>query len=158
MTRSGTRVAAAVLWALMSAALLTGVSCQRVDDAAGTGDAKLVKTTGGQEMVLVPGGEFQMGSSHGKHDEGPVHRVRVDPFLIDRQLVTQEQYDKLDLPNPSHFKGPDRPVEWISGTQAAAYCNARSRAEKLQPCYDEDTGTCNFKATGYRLPTEAEWE
>jgi formylglycine-generating enzyme required for sulfatase activity len=141
----------------MSAALLTGVSCQRVDEA-GTGDALIVKTTGGQEMALVPGGEFQMGSSHGKHDEGPVHKVHVDPFLIDRKLVTQEQYDKMDLPNPSHFKGPDRPVEMISWTQAAAYCNARSRAEKLQPCYDEDTGTCNFKATGYRLPTEAEWE
>jgi acetoin utilization deacetylase AcuC-like enzyme len=37
------------------------------------------------------------------------------------------------------------------------YCNLRSTAEGLEPCYAEDT-TCNFQASGYRLPTEAEWE
>ena len=31
-------------------------------------------------------------------------------------------------------------------------------AEGLKPCYDEETGACNFEADGYRLPTEAEWE
>jgi len=160
MTKSGRRIIAGGWWALAGAALLSGVSCQRVDDAAATGDAQVVKTKGGLEMILVPGGEFQMGSSHGKEDERPLHKVRVDPFLIDRRPVTQEQYDKMDLPNPSpsHFKGPTRPVEMISWTQAAAYCNARSRAEGLQPCYNEETGACNFAADGYRLPTEAEWE
>ena len=38
------------------------------------------------------------------------------------------------------------------------YCNARSRAEGLEPCYNEDTAECNLAASGYRLPTEAEWE
>ena len=38
------------------------------------------------------------------------------------------------------------------------YCNDRSRAEGLEPCYDEKTWECNFDANGYRLPTEAEWE
>jgi formylglycine-generating enzyme required for sulfatase activity len=41
---------------------------------------------------------------------------------------------------------------------AALYCNARSKAEGLEPCYDEETALCDFAANGYRLPTEAEWE
>src|SRR5205807_10518460 len=107
MTRSARRITAGGWWALAGAALLSGLSCQRVDDAAATGDAQVVKTKGGLEMVLVPGGEFQMGSSHGKEDERPVHNVRVDPFLIDRRPVTQAQSDKVDPPNPSptHFNG-----------------------------------------------------
>ena len=38
------------------------------------------------------------------------------------------------------------------------FCNSRSEAEGLTPCYNEDTVECNFQASGYRLPTEAEWE
>jgi formylglycine-generating enzyme required for sulfatase activity len=49
-------------------------------------------------------------------------------------------------------------MEQVTWVQAANYCNARSKAEGLQPCYNEDTAECNFDADGYRLPTEAEWE
>ena len=40
------------------------------------------------------------------------------------------------------------------------YCNARSEAEGLTPCYvvNGNNSTCNFEANGYRLPTEVEWE
>ena len=38
------------------------------------------------------------------------------------------------------------------------FCNARSAQEGLTPCYDPQTWECNFNASGYRLPTEAEWE
>jgi len=109
-------------------------------------------------MVLIPAGRFAMGSTDGKADEAPVHEVRIDAFLIDRTEVTQEQYAKLVVANPSHFKALDRPVEQISWANAALYCNLRSRDEGLQPCYDEQTAKCNFQANGYRLPTEAEWE
>jgi acetoin utilization deacetylase AcuC-like enzyme len=46
----------------------------------------------------------------------------------------------------------------IPYSQAALFCNLRSRAEGLDPCYDEETAGCNFEKNGYRLPTEAEWE
>jgi formylglycine-generating enzyme required for sulfatase activity len=109
-------------------------------------------------MVLLPAGSFFMGSADGESDEMPVHQVTLDAFWMDRTEVTQAQYGKLVLGNPSHFKGDDRPVEQVSWAQAALYCNLRSRAEGLDPCYDEETARCNLQANGYRLPTEAEWE
>jgi acetoin utilization deacetylase AcuC-like enzyme/formylglycine-generating enzyme required for sulfatase activity len=150
----------------LAAVLLVG-SCHKVDDPApggeglparGTEALTVVKTKTGAEMVLIPAGRFMMGSTDGKPDEAPVHEVSIDAFLIDRTEVTQEQYGKLVVANPSHFKGPDRPVEQISWANAALYCNLRSRDEGLQPCYDEQTAKCNSRANGYRLPTEAEWE
>ncbi|HEY3324491.1 MAG TPA: SUMF1/EgtB/PvdO family nonheme iron enzyme [Planctomycetota bacterium] len=117
----------------------------------------IVKTKGGAEMVLLPAGEFEMGSSHGKGDDGPVHKVRIAALLMDRYEVTQEQFTELAIEPGSRFKGPKNPVEMISWTKAAEFCNARSIAEGLQPCYDQ-MAVCNFEADGYRLPTEAEWE
>ncbi len=109
-------------------------------------------------MVLIPAGRFKMGSASGKEDESPLREIEIDAFLMDRYEMTQANYAKLVPINGSHFKGPDRPVEMISWGDAALYCNKRSREEGLDPCYDEDTGACNFAANGYRLPTEAEWE
>ena len=109
-------------------------------------------------MVNVPGGQFSMGSNNGKDDEKPVHSVRLSPFLIDSCEVTQEDFLKLMRKDPSHFKGSNRPVEQISWADAALYCNSRSRAEGFEPCYNEETGACDFDDNGYRLPTEAEWE
>jgi formylglycine-generating enzyme required for sulfatase activity len=117
-----------------------------------------IKTNGGVEMILIPAGSFQMGSRNGKEDEAFVHTVAMDAFLMDKYEVTQAEFDKYQLPNPSHFKGPSLPVEQVTWAQAAVYCNARSKAEGLTPCYNEDTAECNFEADGYRLPTEAEWE
>jgi len=117
----------------------------------------LVKTKFG-EMALLPAGAFLMGSDKGEDDEKPVHEVWVNSFLIDTCEVTQEQFSRLMEKDPSHFKNPRNPVERIPWGDAAWYCNHRSRAEGLQPCYDEETGACDFRANGYRLPTEAEWE
>jgi formylglycine-generating enzyme required for sulfatase activity len=41
---------------------------------------------------------------------------------------------------------------------AIKFCNMRSMKESLEPCYNIQTAECNFSASGYRLPTEAEWE
>jgi acetoin utilization deacetylase AcuC-like enzyme/formylglycine-generating enzyme required for sulfatase activity len=118
----------------------------------------VVKTDGGVEMVRIPEGDFEMGSARGRDVEQPVHKVHIDEFLMDRTEVTQEQYEKYRLPNPSRFKGPNLPVEMIPWTKAALFCNIRSKAEGLDPCYNEDTAECDFSKNGYRLPTEAEWE
>ncbi len=119
---------------------------------------EVVVTKSGIEMVVIPGGSFEMGSKSTSPDEMPVHKVSISPFWMDRYEVVQEEFRKYQLPDPSHFKGAKQPLEQINWTDAALYCNDRSRAEGLEPCYDEKTWECNFAASGYRLPTEAEWE
>ena len=109
-------------------------------------------------MVSVPAGEFTMGSNEGAVDEKPAHHVNIDSFLMDRHEVTQELYERVMGSNPSRRKGPKCPVEQVTWTVAAKFCNARSALEGLSPCYDLQNASCNFAANGYRLPTEAEWE
>ncbi|HNY77821.1 MAG: SUMF1/EgtB/PvdO family nonheme iron enzyme [Sedimentisphaerales bacterium] len=130
--------------------------CQRKEETSQSPERQT--TASGIEMVLVPGGSFEMGSAKGQSDELPVHRVWISPFWMDRHEVVQEEFRKYELPDPSHFKGPSQPLEQVNWTDAALYCNDRSMAEGLEPCYDEQTWECNFDANGYRLPTEAEWE
>jgi acetoin utilization deacetylase AcuC-like enzyme/formylglycine-generating enzyme required for sulfatase activity len=130
--------------------------CRRAKDTAGV--PRIIKTKTGIEMVVIPGGWFEMGNSKGAPDESPVHRVWISSFWMDRFEVVQEQFKKYQLSDPSHFKNPKHPLEQMNWTDAAIYCNERSLAEGLEPCYDEETWDCNFQANGYRLPTEAEWE
>jgi formylglycine-generating enzyme required for sulfatase activity len=156
---TGLREGRATRFRLVGLVIVLLCSCQKVEPApAPSVTLETVQTQTGAEMVLVPAGSFLMGSADGEPDEAPAHEVALDAFWIDRTEVTQAQYGKLVLGNPSHFKGDDRPVEQISWADAALYCNQRSEAEGLDPCYDEETAKCNFQASGYRLPTEAEWE
>ncbi len=111
-------------------------------------------------MVFVQGGTFQMGSNSGDSDEKPVHSVTVSDFYIGKYEVTQTEWKEVMGNNPSFRKGDNFPVEKVSWYDAVEFCNKKSRAKGLTPCY---TGsgkniTCNFNANGYRLPTEAEWE
>ena len=140
---------------LLPALAMAGLSCHKPGPVHS--QPPVVASAAGIEMVVVPAGSFLMGG-HGRENESPVHRVSLDAFCMDRFEITQNQYQQFDLPNPSHFKGPELPVEQVTWVQAAQFCNARSKAEGLDPCYNEDTAACNFEASGYRLPTEAEWE
>jgi formylglycine-generating enzyme required for sulfatase activity len=143
--------------------ILAGLGCRNDGNSPAPVDMPpTIKTKSGVEMVHIPADFFEMGSRQGREDEKPVHKVWIDAFLMDKFEVTQAEYERLGkieaFPNPSHFKGPDLPVEQVNWPQAARFCNARSRLEGFQPCYNEDNGECNFEANGYRLPTEAEWE
>ena len=114
------------------------------------------KTESRTEMILLPGGRFTMGDEN-EIDAKP-HQVVVSPFYIDKHLVAQEEYQRVMGKNPSRWKVSKNPVEQVRWSDAVRYCNARSRLEELQPCYDLQKWECNFNANGYRLPTEAEWE
>jgi formylglycine-generating enzyme required for sulfatase activity len=107
-------------------------------------------------MVQITGGKFIMGDKD--EVDAPQHVVVVSAFLMDARLVTQELFQKIMGTNPSRWKGGTNPVEQLRWSDAVRFCNKRSEAEGLQPCYDLKTLKCNFDANGYRLPTEAEWE
>ena len=110
----------------------------------------------GPSMAPIPAGRFIMGDAD--DPDATPHEIGVSSFLLDKYLVTQEQFEKLMHENPSRWKGASNPVEQVRWSDAVKYCNKRSEAEGLQPCYDLKTWRCNFEANGYRLPTEAEYE
>ena len=146
---------------------------------------KMDEHTGGfGEMVLIPSGTFQMGSKQGVDANKPVHEVTITKsFYIGKYEITQAEYEKYcsygeNKPSSRDGIGENHPVYYVSWYDALVYCNKRSIAEGLTPCYsilnstvpDEwdpvptssdstwDAVECDWNANGYRLPTEAEWE
>ncbi len=127
-------------------------------------------------MVLVDGGKFEMGSNTGEKDEQPLRKVTVSDFYISKYEVTQKQWMAVMGNNPSHFFDcDDCPVERVHWYNAVLFCNTISRLAGLEPYYtidkiNQDTSINNIydhlkwtvsvrkAANGYRLPYEAEWE
>jgi formylglycine-generating enzyme required for sulfatase activity len=142
-------------FAVIAAALLVS-GCSRGSAESSGSEAVEMVTTSGVAMVYIPAGQFAMGTSRG----AAAHNVTVDAFLMDKFEVTQEMFAKLQLPNPSQWQDPKRPIERVRWLEAKEYLNERSRAEGLTPYYDEQTPDWQPvpSANGYRLPTEAEWE
>jgi uncharacterized protein (TIGR02145 family) len=128
-------------------------------------------------MKKIPAGNFTMGSPEtelGRSSGETEHSVTLSAFYMDSTLVTQGQYTAVMGVNPSYFStcGSTCPVENVSWFDAVLYCNARSKLDKLDTVYTYTsmTGTygngvtalvgiaANLSKSGYRLPTEAQWE
>jgi formylglycine-generating enzyme required for sulfatase activity len=133
-------------WAALTAPLLLAAGCQQPPHG----------------MVLIPAGEFTMGTDEVDtdkigvgfgivkpwfDDEHPKRRPSLPAYYIDQFEVTNEQYQAFLVesnrrpprywPNNQYPAGKERhPVTWITWEDADAYCR---RAGKL-------------------LPTEAQWE
>jgi formylglycine-generating enzyme required for sulfatase activity len=100
----------------------------------------------GPEMVVVPAGEFILGSSDGDDDEKPPHKVTIKaPFAVGRFAVTFAEWDASGLahkPGDQGWGRGRRPVINVSWEDAKAYVSWLSQR----------TGKA------YRLLSEAEWE
>ena len=102
----------------------------------------------GVEMVLVPAGEFTMGSDSDPNDTRPAHQVYLDAFYIDKFEVTNALYRMcvdagtcllpLDggMGDYRNSQYDDFPIVWINWDRAKTFCEWREA----------------------ELPTEAQWE
>jgi formylglycine-generating enzyme required for sulfatase activity len=111
-----------------------------VKSAPHVGESK-VNLRDGLKYMWIPPGTFTMGCSPGDsecyEDEKPAHQVTISKaFWLGQTDVTQAAYQRVNGSNPSHFKGPNFPVDTINWELARSYC----------------------QTVGGRLPTEAEWE
>ena len=116
-------------------------------------------------MVLVQGGTFKMFPKDTKNKIGC--DVTVSSFEIGKYEVTvadwkkfTEETEQVMPAKPSWGWNNDYPITNVTWTQAIHYCNWLSKKNNLKPVYTIDGNyySCDFKANGYRLPTEAEWE
>jgi len=125
------------------------------------------------EWARVRAGTFTMGSPPGEpgHDDDEAqHQVTLThDVLVQTTEVTQGQFEDVMGYDPSRYPacGRDCPVERVSWSEAASYANRLSDLADLPDCYScSGSGpdvTCEpsgspYQCTGYRLPTEAEWE
>jgi len=102
------------------------------------------------EMVYVAPGSFMMGSPESEEGRGgdeTQHRVTLTRgYWLGKYEVTQRQWKSVMGNNPSHSKGPDRPVESVSWEDCQRFIAKVNAAARRQ------------FGGGARLPTEAEWE
>lgn len=132
--------------------------------------AKLTKPRrvrdGSLVMVDLPGGRFLMGSPDSddmaNDNEKPQHEVTISPFRIAITPVTVELYRAvMSEQSASEVEAEGRlPVTNVSWNDALEFCNRLSERAGYRPCYQRWLGhwRCDWRADGYRLLTEAEWE
>jgi len=146
------------------AAIMLALAVPVVPLVAETGDVVLsdAKLLSGKEMdvdlgggvklmlILIPPGEFTMGSNDGNSDEKPVRRVRITKgFWMGKFEVTQAQWEQVLGSNPSQFKGLRNPVDNVSWNDCQKFLKKLNQRAEVRSQVQNDA---------FRLPTEAEWE
>jgi len=109
-------------------------------------DPPVVSDSTDAGMVLIPAGQFAMGSTDGDADEKPVHKISLNDFYIDRYEVSNTRYKECvtagacgkpqSTDNYDNSQYANHPVVYVDWNMSKSYCEWR----------------------GAKLPTEAQWE
>ena len=123
----------------------------------------VVPEPGLEGMVLIPAGEFQMGSNdpEADKDEQPVHTVYVDAFYMDQHEVTNSEYQQFVLANPRWQKNRiDERFDVLRNHLRDWNGNDYPAGKSKHPVQGVSWYAAMACAVwlGKRLPTEAEWE
>jgi formylglycine-generating enzyme required for sulfatase activity len=131
----------------------------------------VVRAAGAIELKLMPVGHYTMGSSRReagrRANEGqrPVELRRL--FYVSSHEITNAEFRQFHGEHKSGMFGgvslnlDNQPVVLVTWQEAAAYCNWLSQKDGLPAAYQMQNGELTPVApmnTGYRLPSEAEWE
>jgi formylglycine-generating enzyme required for sulfatase activity len=120
----------------------------KVEESTGHSLGQVSESPLENPMVVIPAGEFIMGSDDGGMDEQPKRTVYLDTYSIQKYEVMQHQYNEFVtvtshrkplnryVKNIEYFDHPNQPAIYVSWLDAYDYCQWR----------------------GFRLPSEAEWE
>ncbi|MFB3789558.1 MAG: formylglycine-generating enzyme family protein [bacterium] len=123
-------------------------------------------------MILVPAGEFLMGSPPAEKgrdpdSDWPAHRVIMEkPLYIGKYEITQAHWiavmGQLPLADPDsqtqQAAGNNYPVANMNWVDASDFCNRLSELFGLKPVYRKNHLSTDYQANGFRMPAEAEWE
>jgi serine/threonine protein kinase/formylglycine-generating enzyme required for sulfatase activity len=100
------------------------------------------------KMVLVPEGEFIMGSDQGPDDEKPAHKVKLAAYYMDKYEVSNELFKR--------FCDAERGGKYPVGRGDANYVTQNPKLPVIGITYDDAAEFAKW--AGKRLPNEAEWE
>ena len=130
--------------------LIIDVTLEELDSIMGSGYARQIQTSLGQELTLVLPGEFTMGSSRreqGRRSNEVLRSVSIsEAFYLGIHEVSNAQFREF---SPSHDSGSfgndslnedDQPVVRITWDEVAEYMNWLSIRDGLQPVYEETNG------------------
>ena len=168
------------LWIIAIVAEIVLSTCSDGNDSSDIVPAGMARISAGTFIMGSPDTEPN------RYNDETQHSVTLSGFYMGKYQVTQDQYQAVMENKPSFFSADPqageiqnkRPVKMVSWYDALVFCNKLSVMEGLSPAYSingktnpEDWGTVPTSndatwndviivagSTGYRLPTEAQWE